>query len=316
MSVTRRAVLAAGGALVAGSLASALAGCGIGATPPRLTMACGERGGTYVQFGDLLAAALADRGAADLRVRESQGSVDNLALLGSGDADLAIALADAVAEAQAADTELVAIGRVYQNYLQCVVRADGTVRTLDALAGARASIGAPGSGAALTAQRVLEAVDLWDGPRAVERSALQLTEAVDALRDGAIDAFFWSGGVPIPEVERLRSTTRVTLVDCTPALPALDAAHPGLYASTAVPAGVVDAARPIPAIGVSNLLVARPDLAAAIAATLVDALVDDAERLVPDDSVGVQYLTASNLIDTAPASLHPAARARYRERYG
>lgn len=297
----------------AGTLAATLAGCTLAATPPRLAMACGERGGTYVQFGELLREVLARRGAATLDVVTSGGSVDNLALLDAGDADLAIALADAVAEH---DGATVAIGRVYQNYLQCVVRADGSASTLAGLAGRRVAVGAPGSGAALTARRVLAAAGLDTGVDAVLPSTLLLPEAVDALRDGTIDAFFWSGGVPIPEVLRLRPDVPVTLVDLTPVLPALADEHPGVYAATSVPSGVYDSARPIPAIGVSNLLVARPDLGDAVATTLVDALVDDAASLVPADSVGVQYLTASSLIDTTPLPLHPAARRRYRERYG
>lgn len=307
--LARRTVLVG----AAAALASALAGCTLGQSPPRLAMACGERGGTYVQFGDLLRTVLADRGAATLEVLTSGGSVENLAMLAAGEADLAIALADAVAEH---DGALVAIGRVYQNYLQCVVRTDGPVTTLDDLAGRPVAVGAPGSGAALTAARVLDAAGLATGTDAVVPVALLLPEAVDALRDGTIDAFFWSGGVPIPEVLRLQRDVAVTLVDLTPTLPVLTAAHPGAYASTSVPSGVYDTPGPIPAIGVSNLLLARPDLADDVAARLVDALVDDAEALVPDDSVGVQYLTASSLIDTDPVPLHAAARDRYRERYG
>lgn len=307
--LARRTVLVGAAAAVA----SALAGCALGQAAARLAMACGERGGTYVQFGDLLRAVLARRGAATLEVVESGGSVDNLAMLDAGEADLAIALADAVAEH---DGALVAIGRVYQNYLQCVVRADGPVASLGDLAGRPVAVGAPGSGASLTASRVLDAAGLAEGPGAVVPSTLLLPDAVDALRDGTIDAFFWSGGVPIPEVLRLQRDAAVTLVDLTPVLPTLAARHPGAYASTSVPSGVYDSGGPIPAIGVSNLLVARPDLDDDVAARLVDALVDDAESLVPEDSVGVQYLTASSLIDTDPVPLHDAARRRYRERYG
>ena len=308
-TLTRRAVLGAG----LGLLAASLAGCGLGGGSQRLAMACGERGGTYVQFGELLRAVLERRGTATLAVLESGGSIDNLAMLAAGEADLAIALADAVADD---DGDLVAIGRVYQNYLQCVVRVDGPIRALADLAGRRVSVGAPGSGAALTAARVLEAAGLTTGSSAVVPSALQLSVAVESLRDGTIDAFFWSGGVPIPAVLSLQREVPVTLADLTPALPALVAAHPGEYVSTAVPSGVYGTARPIPAIGVSNLLVARPALADDLAAALVDALVEDAEALVPADGVGVQYLTASSLIDTAPVPLHPAAERRYRERYG
>lgn len=276
-------------------------------------MACGERGGTYVQFGDLLRAVLARRGAASLAVLESGGSIDNLAMLGSREADLAIALADAVTGHEG---EVVAIGRIYQNYLQCVVRADGDVRALEDLAGRVVAAGAPGSGAALTASRVLDAAGLRTGPAAVGSVALLLPDAIAALADGTIDAFFWSGGVPIPEVERRRGTLAVRLLDLTPTLPTLSAEHPGVYASTSVPSGVYDAPAPVPAIGVSNLLLASPDLPDATAAGLVDALVEDAQALVPDDSVGVQYLSAPSLIDTDPVPLHDAARRRYRERYG
>lgn len=316
--IPRRGLLAGLAGIGGVGALAGLSGCaGPGATSS-LTMACGEAGGRYIQFGELLRGAMAHRGT-DLELITTNGSADNVLLLGDGSVDLGIALADtAEAAGGSADADgppLVAIGRVYQNYLQCLVPADGPVRALADLAGRRVSIGAPGSGAAVTTRRLLGAAGL-DGADGVETREQLLVDALDALEHGTIDALFWSGGIPTPMVEELDARLPVALVDLGGAFPALEAAYPELYVSTRVPLGVYSSAAQTPTIGIPNLLLARPDLPDGVARTLVDALIDDAEALVPAGSVGVQFLTPANLIDTGALPLHPAARARYRERYG
>ncbi|UOE43629.1 TAXI family TRAP transporter solute-binding subunit [Agromyces larvae] len=312
--LSRRAFLA--GVAGAGALgaAVALAGCAPSAEFGRLRMACGEPGGTYIRFGQLLGAAVVDQGVARaMAALPTDGSVENLAMLRSGDAELAIALADSAAPYAG---ELVAIGRVYQNYLQCIVRVDGGIARAADLAGRVVSIGAPGSGTALMSQRAFEALGLAAGPAAAVLRELALAEAVGALGDGSIDAVMWSGGIPLPELARLDGIAEVTLVDLTEAIPAMNRAHGDSYATTAVPAGTYGLDEAVPAIGVSNFLLARGDLPGPLAAALVDILIDRAPRLVPEPSVGLQYLTSSSLIDTGPMPLHSAAARRYRERYG
>lgn len=303
---SRRALLAA----IATGVATAAAGC-TPAPPPAFTMACGEAGGSYFRFGELLRAAAARRRLV-MGIRASTGSAENLALLGQRRVDLAIAMTDAAVTVDG----VVAIGRVYQNYLHCVVRSDGPVHALADLAGRRISVGAPGSGAAVTTRRVLELSKLTTPPHAVTVTELKLADAVSSLGSGGIAAFFWSGGVPTPQIAQLADRMPVRLLDLSPVAPMLSAGFPGLYLSTQVPSGVYGASRPVPTIGIANLLLSRPSLPRAIARALVDSLVEDARRLVPAEAVGIQYLTPSNLIDTSPISLHPAARERYRERYG
>lgn len=311
-AITRRTALLG----LTATLALPLLGCA-GPSPARtMTMASGDAGGSYVRFAELLREAMRRRGAPELGVVVTNGSVENLDLLGEGAVDLAIALADTV-ETNSGDA--VAIGRVYQNYLQCITRADGDVRALADLAGRRVSAGAAGSGTALTARRLLAATGLGvDDPRGTAPllSEHPLGEALDALADGAIDALFWSGGIPTPQVDELSATTRLRLVDLAVAVPALDAAHPGAYLVTSVPAGVYSTTAATPTIGIPNYLLARPDLDDAFARTLVDVLIDDAHRLVAEETVGVQYLTPATLIDTGTVPLHPAAKQEYAALYG
>ncbi|WP_052460601.1 TAXI family TRAP transporter solute-binding subunit [Microbacterium gorillae] len=310
ISITRRTLLRAALVGTAAVAASTITGC----TPvpaPSLRMAGGEPGGTYVRFGELLGAALVRSGAAgSLDVMTTAGSVENVRLLQNGDADLAISLADAIA-----DDDVVAVGRVYQNYLQCIVGGDSGLTTLDALRGRDVSIGATGSGTALTMRRLLQAAGVLDDT-GVRIHEMRLADAVDRFEAGELSAVFWSGGVALPEMERLQPATGLTLIDLTAALPALTLAHRGVYQPTVIPAGVYDLMESLPAIGVSNLLLVRPDASDAFVTALVDRLIEDAAALVPQPSVGVQFLTPSNLIDTAPVPLHPAAARAYRRHYG
>lgn len=310
--VTRRGFLIGAGA-VAGWAALALSGCSGPGPGGRLTMASGEPGGTYIEFGELLQTAVARRGAFTLDLRATGGSVDNVTLLATGEADLAISLADAL---DPTASELVAIGQVYQNYLHCVVRAESDVVALHALAGRRVSVGAPGSGAAVTGQRVLDAAGLETSGRAAQTTELSIGDATTALADGSIDALFWSSGIPAPAILALRDRMPLRFIPLAEALPALDAKYPETYQSTALPRGTYGIDDDVPTVGTPNLLLSRRDLPGSIAAALVDVLIDEAQSLVPANTVGVQYLTAANLIDTAPHPLHPAARDRYRERYG
>lgn len=307
--LTRRGFLWAG--VAAGAVG--LAGCS--PAPPRsLVLGCGEPGGSYLQFGELLSAVAHDAGGVEITALATEGSVENLALLEGGRVDLALSLADSAAAAPRDD--LVAIGRVYQNYLQCIVRAGDGPTALADLSGRIVSLGAAGSGAAATARRLLDATGLTSAPQPPLTIERPFRDAVTDLEQGRIDALFWSGGVPTPQIADLAARLPIRVLDTTPALPALLRAYPDAYVATTIPAGVYGAEEAVPAIGVANLLLAHPALEDDLARGLVDVLIDDAARLVPPGSLGIQFLTPASLIDTLPVPLHEAAERRYRERYG
>lgn len=308
--LTRRGFLVA----VAAAGALSLSGCFPRVSEQALIMASGEQGGSYYQFGGLLATAL--RRTSDIRLEPliTQGSVENIGLLAGGEVQLALALADS-AESASVDGGLVAIGRVYQNYLQCIVRADSDIRSLSGLSGRSVSLGAPGSGAVVTTRRVLEAAGMGEGPAAPIPTELPLGEALDALGAGAIDAAFWSGGIPTPLIAGFAARVPLTLLDTAFVLPALREQY-AAYTAATIPAGVYGMPRAVNTVGISNILLARPDLDDAIVASLVDTLIDEAPALAPANALSIQYLTPGSLIDTSSIPLHPAAVRRYRERYG
>jgi TRAP transporter TAXI family solute receptor len=315
MTVTRRSVLLAG--------LAALAGCGTGYSGPQRTLriAAGEEGGFYLAFAKLLAERIMqDEPRLDCTAMVTEASQANLELLRTGGADLALVLADTAQTAVAGDTPfatplaLNAVGRVYENYMQLVVRQDGQgdqIRGIPDLAGRAVSFGATGSGAALFGDRLIAAAGVQ--PR-VEH--LRLGEAVTALTARRIDALLWSGGVPTPALAELDSAIGILLLPLDTVTPKLRSAYGPVYESVVVPSGAYQHVRDVRTIGVANLLVCSPSLPADIAAAVVSVLVRRAAELVPQQALGTQYLDARTLIGTGGVPLHPGAAARYRDLHG
>ena len=324
-TLTRRGLL---GALALGLTAAACGNQGYTGPARGLTIAAGELGGFYIEFAELLAAEIrAEQPSLRATAVRTEGSLDNLRLLAEGKADLALVLADAAQAHASSDgppavptpaVPVLAIGRVYENYLQLVVRADSTIAGLADLAGRTASLGAGGSGAELTGERLLAAAGLGEGsgrpPVRVQHR--QLADAVAALEAGDIDALLWSGGVPTPALAALAARRPIRLLPLESAIPALRARFGPVYEATTVPADAYGPTAQLATLGVANLLVCHPDADPALTATVARVLVTHAARLVPQQALGTQFLDPRSLIVTAGIALHPGAITAYRALHG
>lgn len=302
-------------AALAGVLA---AGCTAPGPTRSLTIAAGESGGFYLAFGRLLADQInAAQPWLHCTAVETTASLANIDLLRAGKADLALVLADTARAASsgqppfASAVDLRALGRVYENYLQLVVRNDSAIHAVSDLDGRPLSLGATGSGASLTGDRIVAAAGIT--PRVQH---LPLADAVSALAAGTIDALLWSGGVPTPALAQLDASTGIRLLPLDGVLPALRARYGMVYELLPVPAGGYRYVHQVPTIGVANLLVCLPSLPDDIAAAVVEVLVNRADQLVPQEALGTQFLDIRTLIGTADLPLHPGAAQEYRQLHG
>lgn len=319
----RRRALGLGLALALG--AAGLAGCGgqrYRGPTRELRVASGEPGGFYLDFATLLATEVTSvEPGLRCSAVATGGSLDNIDRLLAGQAELALVLADTAQAAAAggdpftAPVPLRALGRVYENYMQLVVRADSPVRSVRDLAGRPVSLGAAGSGAALFGRRLFTAAGLV-GADALRQEHLSLVDAVAALETGRIDALLWSGGVPTPKLAELVDRTSIRLLPLDDVLPALRAGHGSVYEQVSVPAGVYRLPQQVATVGVASLLVATPSLPDDVAAAVVRVLVRQAANLVPQQALGTQFLEVRTLIGTAGVPLHPGAAQEYRDLHG
>ncbi|QLY28408.1 TAXI family TRAP transporter solute-binding subunit [Nocardia huaxiensis] len=294
--LTRTATLAA--------TAPLLSACGSPGTPRTIRLAAGEKGGFYHAFAQQLA-----RTATTVHIEPltTTGSLDNLALLARGDADTALILADSLEDHP--DPPL-AIGRVYENYLQLAVATDSPIHAVADLRGARVNLGSAGSGAARTGEKLLRAADL--DPATLTITHLSLAEAVTALTTGTIDALLWAGGVPTPAL----APPGIRLLDLAGLTTPMRNRFGHLYDPVTIPAGTYPGSPAINTIGVANLLVAAPALAEDATAALTEVLLRHADSLVPAEAAGTQFLDARSLIATGSVPLHPGAARVYRANHG
>lgn len=316
MTIHRRALLLGGLAPLAACTTGSSGGSGRG-----LRLAGGEPGSVFQAFTHLLAQELSAAAKVDCTVRQTSGSLANAELLRTSAADLALMMGDAarvtrsgpapVESPVASPVEMCALGRVYEDYLQLVVRADSPVRTVADLTGKVVSVGSVGSGVSLTGQRVLDAAQVR-----VQVRHYTLTDAATALAAGKTAALVWAGGVPTPVLATLATRVGIRMLRLDTLLPALRARYGPIYDQAMMPDGAYRGVPAVPTLGVADILMCRPDLPAHQAALVVRTLVRRADRMVPQEALGAQFLDIRSLIDTGEIPLHPGAADEYRRLHG
>ncbi|MFI2104340.1 TAXI family TRAP transporter solute-binding subunit [Isoptericola sp. NPDC019693] len=326
MTAARKGAARLAGLLVAALVAlPVLAGCvgddtagdpWDGQRPDALTVATGGSTGIYHAYGTALAQVVEDRYDLPVEVVGSGGSVENLESLEAGRAQVAFSAADAARDAVAGDGEfdqplqVRALARVYDDFLHLVVPAGSRIRTIDDLRGKEVSLGAPQSGTALIAHRLLAAADVPAEDLTDVR--LGLDGSIDALRAGEIDAFFWSGGLRTPGLTALADEVPVRLVPLGDLVEAVRSRYGSGYRHGIVPEGMYGSSKVVETLAVPNFLMVRADMPEAEARTLVSTLFDARAQ------IAAQVPSAANLdrvraIFTDPVELHPGALRYYRD---
>ena len=313
---SRRAVLRAGAAAALGTLVGAGAqGCGSAFASTRLTLGTGGSQGVYYTLGGALADAWRDRLELAERpvVRATAGSVENLALLAGGAVDVIFSAADVADPALTASSPAGraprALGRIYDDALQVVVPADSPVTQLAELRGRRVSIGATDSQVIVATRRLLSAAGVSPA-HDLSASTLGIDASVQALRTGAIDAFFWSGGLPTGGLAALATLRPIRLLDLLAVVPAVRAKYP-VYDVGTVPAATYGIPGPVTTLFVRNFLLVAAELPDELAGDLVAAMFAERDGLVRANPAG-RAIDTRSAIGTQPIPLHPGAERFYR----
>lgn len=289
-----------------------LAGCQGQFPGLNLAIATGSSDGVYYQLGSKLADSWAQQlNIARPKVLETAGSPDNISRLRDGTADIAFGNADAVANPDQGPRKLRALARIYDDYIQVVVRGDAPIHHLSDLAGRRVSVGSVNSQTLLVANRILQVADVHD-VIPVEES---LNDTIAAMKADTIDAFIWSGGMPTPSIVNLDKSVTIRLLDLgtdpSGVLTKMQANYP-VYGTAVVPAGTYQAGSgSVTTLTVANYLLVTDRMPNDVAEALVRGLFDAADQLarVNRAALAIDVRTA---IYTDPVPLHPGAANYYR----
>lgn len=293
--------------------------------PLRLSLGTGGEGGVYHAYGAGLAQVSDGLDQVEIVTHTTAASVENNRLVSDGAMDAAFTLADVAALAVSGEEPfsdplpIRAVARLYDNHTHVVVRADAPYEELDDLEGATVSLGASGSGTEMIAERLLDLVGLEQVPDdagpagAGEVTAVRLSieRSARALRDGGVDAFVWSGGLPTQAVADLAEQTPIRLLDLSEHVPALVDAYGGYFSELPVPSGTYAGVPAVRTIGVPSLLVVNERMPHEVAEDLTALLFESRSALAETHPVALQ-LHPRSAIATLPVPLHSGAAEYYR----
>jgi uncharacterized protein len=221
------------------AIAGALGVAGLAALPLRaqditfFRILTGGTVGTYFPIGGLIANAISnppgsrpcnDGGSCGVpglvaTSVASNGSVANAAAIGAGTAQSGFVQSDVafwaytgtgVYDGRPKIDILRAIANLYPESFQLVVRRGSGIKSVADLRGKRVSLDEPGSGTLVDARLILAAYGLSE--KDLKAEYLPAQQVADALKEGAIDAFFNVSGWPQSAVADLAATVGIELV--------------------------------------------------------------------------------------------------------
>jgi uncharacterized protein len=235
--IMRKHPLLNGRSLAAAALAALLvAGCGADAPEAsadgevqqqarsRYTFAGGPSGGTFQYYASAISTLAGRSDVINARVlaRATAGSVENIRLVNSGEADFGLAYSGHVYEALhgrlEGDTrtyeDVRAVAYLYGAPAQLIVRRGINVTDPLQLRDKRVALGDAGSGAAYNAELFFKSIGIFDQMR---KEYLGYRNAASALSNRQIDGFWVFAGFPNASVMEAAMQGDVVLLDIYPA---------------------------------------------------------------------------------------------------
>jgi TRAP transporter TAXI family solute receptor len=305
---------------------------GVGAQPKEeklsFSIVTGGTGGVWYPLGGAIGGIIGKHVPNTEATSEATtAAIDNMKLLGAGKAGMAFAYDYHIGWANDGKVpgippkhKIRLVMGFYEQPLHVVTKEGTGITSLMQLKGKRVSVGAPNSGTEEQADYVLKALGI-DWNKDLKREKLGAGESVSALKDGKIDAFFWSGAIPTASIIDMASTPGAKMVLLPVGGEVADRimkANPGVFHKTVFAKGCyagVD--RDIDAIAITAVLQAMDTFPADRLYLILKAIFDNkaelaavwkgANALTPQKAVGL-------VTPDALKYLHPGARKFFAEK--
>jgi uncharacterized protein len=286
----------------------------------QLSIATGGTGGVYYPMGGGLAEVINNNVDGYSATAEVTGaSVENMGLIATGDADLALALADTVQQAyngtgrfEGQQLPMVrGLASMYANMIHIVALESSGITSLEDLRGKRVSVGAPGSGTEVNADAILQANGItYDD---IDEQRLNFNETADALGNGDIDAGFWSVGAPTSSILNLSTTNNIVIIALTEEEMAAAIAADPVMSRTTLPGGSYTGIdEDITVLGIPNVLAVSSEMPDDVAYAITRAMFEniaDLQAVHP----AANETTVEFTMSATPVPLHPGAIRYYEE---
>lgn len=295
MKKMMKRIMLAGLACVAG--AAILTGCGgasSGGEKQFLNIATGGTSGTYYPLGGALSELLNKNiQGMNASAQATGAAVANINMLKDGSVDLAFVQNDIAYYAENGTEmfkdnkidSLRGIAALYPETIQFVTTADTGITSVSQLKGKRVAVGASGSGSEANARQILGAYGItYDD---IEPQYLSFGEAVDALKDGNVDAGVVVAGFPTAAIQDLGASKSAVVLNIDPETAAKLKEQYPYYNAITIPAGTYPGQEAdVNTICVKCLLIGTDKISDDMGGEIAKILYTNLDRMIAAHSVG------------------------------
>lgn len=282
----------------------------------------GGTAGTYYPVGGMIANAVSQPGKIIVTAQASNGSVANVNAIAGGAVEAGFSQADVATWAQTgtgvwegkpAVSGLRLIANLYPESIHLVARKGAGIKTVADLKGKRVALDEPGSGTLVDARLILGAYGLKDADLKAEY--LKPNQAGDKLKDGALDAFFFVGGVPAGAIAELAASgAGIELVPIDgPQIDALIKASP-FFSHDTIPTDAYKGVAGVKTLAVGAQLITSDKADVNTVYEITKALYSEAaQKALQAGHAKGKYITKENAVKSAGIPFHPGAAKFYKE---
>jgi TRAP transporter TAXI family solute receptor len=196
------------------AIAAALALAGTAAQAQQFfRIGTGGTAGTYYPVGGMIANAVSQPGKIVATAQASNGSVANVNGIAGGAMESGFSQADVATWAQKGTgiyegkpnvPGLRLIANLYPESVHVVVKKGSGIKSVADLKGKRVALDEPGSGTLVNARAILAAYGVSE--KDIKPEYIKPNQAGDKMKDGSLDAFFFTGGAPAGAIAELASS--------------------------------------------------------------------------------------------------------------
>lgn len=283
----------------------------------------GGTAGTYYPVGGMVANIISQQVKVNATAQASNGSVANVNGIAGGAVESGFSQADVATWAHSgtgvwsgrpAVADLRLIANLYPESVHVVARKGAGIRTIADLKGKRVALDEPGSGTLINARAILAAYGLKDAD--LKPEYIKPNQAGDKMKDGALDAFFFTGGWPAGAIAELASSgAGIELVPIDGEAAERIRKASGFFAADEIPANTYRGVAAVKTLAVGAQWVTSAKADANLIYEIVKAIYSDAgQKALAAGHAKGQFITASNAVLGAGIPFHPGAERFYREK--
>ncbi|MEO8280774.1 MAG: TAXI family TRAP transporter solute-binding subunit [Ideonella sp.] len=282
----------------------------------------GGTAGTYYPVGGMIANAVTQPGKIIVTAQASNGSVANVTGIAGGALESGMSQADVATWAQKGTgiytgkpnvPGLRLIANLYPESIHVVVRKGSNIKTVADLKGKRVALDEPGSGTLVNARAILAAYGVKETD--IKPEYIKPNQAGDKMKDGSLDAFFFTGGAPAGAIAELASSgSGIDILPIEGAIADALRASSGFFAPDVIAADTYKGVGEVHTLAVGAQWVtsdkADTDTVYAITKALFS---EPAQKTLASGHAKGKFITVQNAVKGAGIPFHPGAEKYYRE---